>query len=335
MGPTRVMNREIGPQARVESGLSGMRLHLPLLFLLLASLACSPLWGRGDPTSAALHQPGEYQGMSVDALGAHRARFDLQFDGRNSWLYRVETRMGDGGLERSLHIEGVSDARNPGDVRMVTRDQESRMYGPGTDEQCLRFPRSMEMNITFLGPDDVIPPGSIHEPLVSLGTDQIAGRDVVHYAVVQAELDRWQEVSLGLWLEPDSGAVLRYDLKASGTDPYFQAGFGDVEGRYEVLEIGSQSIEPIPGCEIQLPLPPEAENLVRLPGVVSFETELSLEDTLSFYRQSLGEAGWEPLAGEERGSGAVVISYRREGERLDITIRAMGDHTRVELLTDD
>lgn len=333
MGATGLMTSERVRISLLKLRSSMRRLCLPFLLLGIAGLACNALAAGGDTDEAVVREPGEYQGMNLEALVPHRARFSLQFDGQRSWLYRVETRKSSEAIEHSLHIEGVSDARNPGDVRMVTRDQESRMLGPGTDGECLRFPRSMEMNVTFLGPDDLIPSEAFREPLVPLGIEQVAGRESVHYALVQSELDRWQEVKLGIWLEPDSGAVLRYDLNASGNDPYFGAGFGVVEGHYEVLEVGPQSIEPIQGCDIQFPLPSPAENLVRLPGMVSFETSMGLDETVAFYRRELEGAGWQPLGGEERSSGAILMSYRKGQERLSVTIRTMDGLTRVELLT--
>ena len=311
-----------------------MRRYVVLLLLGAMSLACSTLLG-DEATQAPVRQAGVYQGMNQESLGPYHARFRLQFESQDSWLYQVETKVSEGAMERSLHIEGVSDARNPGDVRMVSRGQESRMRGPGTDEQCLRFPRSMEMNVTFLGPDDVMPPSEFVEPLVPLEESRLAGRQTMQYALVQDELGRWQEVRLGIWLEQGSNALLRYELNAQGFDPYFGAGFGTLSGSYEVLEIGPQSIDPIDGCEIELPLPSQRDGLVRLPGVVAFETSLGLEETVSFYREALQEAGWQPLTEEERGSGAIVISYRKGAARLDVTIRSMEDGTRVELLTEE
>lgn len=316
-------------------GYLSIRRSVPLIVLAVVCVSCSSITSGGDVASSPNQQPGVYEGMDQETLGAYHARFELQFEGRSSWLYHLETRVTAEARERSLQIEGVSDARNPGDVRMVTRSQESRMRGPGTDDQCLRFPQSMGMNITYLSPDDVMPPSEFSEPLVPLGDERIAGRQSLHYALVQKELGGWQEVRLGIWKEEGSNALLRYDLNAQGFDPYFGAGFGMISGRYMVLEIGPQSIDPIDGCEIELPLPAHTDGLVRLQGVVAFETNLSLEETVSFYRDALQGAGWQPLTEEERGSGAIVISYRRGAERLDVTIRAMEDSTRVELLTEE
>lgn len=310
-----------------------MRRLVPLLMLALLASGCRPLSGGGASGAPAQLQPGQYDGMHRDALGPHRARFELRFVGQDDWTYFLEHRLSSEALEHRLQIEGVSDARDPGDVRMVTRAGETRLRGPGTSNQCLRFPADMDVNITVLTPDDVMPPAQFREPLVHLADEQVAGRQSVHYALVQAELDGWEEVRLGLWLEPGSGALLRYELSASGFDPYFGAGFGQLEGRFEVLEFGPQLIEPIEGCEIDLPLPSELDGLVRLENVVAFQTNLSLDDTVAFFRRQLEQAGWQPLTEEQRSSGAIVLNYRQGAEQLELTIRSGADATRVEIVS--
>lgn len=302
---------------------------------LLAS-GCG-LWtdAGGRNTLAEPPSSPSYQGLNSNALGPHRARFELSFSGDPSWGYTLTTRVGEGATERSVQVQGVADARNPGQVRMVTSGGESRMKGPGTNQACLRVPSDMELNVTFLSPDDVIPPEAINEPLVPMGEATVAGRAAQHVAIVQSELDRWQDVRLGLWLDRETQSVLRYELAGAGWDPFFQAGFGELDGRYEVVEIGPQSIEPIEGCEVEVPLPEGAADLVRLPGLVAFEVDLELEQVVSFYREAMPEAGWQSLVEEERSSGAVVLTYLREAERIEVMVRSMGDRTRVELLTDE
>jgi hypothetical protein len=301
-----------------------------ILPVALVLAACTlPAVGGGTPTLAP---PLAYRGLDSSILGSHQAEFRLQFDGDQSWSYRVTTRVSDQLLERSLHIEGVEGARNPGDVRLVSDGQVSRMIGPGTNEGCLQYPSDLDVSVKFLAPDDVLPVDDFREPLVSLGQEQVAGWNTIHFVMIQAELDGWQDVTVGLWHQPDFEAVLRYDLAAEGWDPFFEAGYGRLTGSYQVIELGPQAIEPITGCEPDLPLPADRQRLVILPGVVAFESGMSLEALSAHFRQQLPQAGWQTLVEEDRSSGAVVLSYWREGESLDVTIRDMGDFRRVELL---
>lgn len=307
------------------------RAALGLILIGLLAGCRGLLPGGGEPTLSA---PLTYDGLDESALGPHAARFDLSFDSDDPWTYSVASRMDESALERSLHIDGVSDARNPGDVRMVAEGGVSRMIGPGTDNECLRFPESMDVNLSFLGPDDVLAPSAFREPLVAIDQEPVAGRAATHYAMLQSELDGWEDVQVGLWLDDETGAVLRYDLAASGWDPFFGAGYGRIEGSYQVESLGPQTIEPIEGCQIDLPLPDQVDNLVKLPGVIAFDTAIGIEEMADFYRGRLEAAGWNSVQDERSGSGSVVLSYRRQDETLNVTIRSLAGRTKVELLTD-
>lgn len=305
------------------------------LLIAAALSACAGSLVGGPPSTDQPPQALEgYEGIDPDRLGAHANEFELVFESEDSWRYEIVTRFGESATERALRVEGVEDALNPGDVRMVTEGGVSRMIGPGTEGQCLQFPEDMGVNIPFLNPDDVLPPDSFEEPLVGMGREQIGGQPAEQYALVQSELDRWEEVQLGLWIAPASGAVMRYQFQATGWDPFFSGGWGRISGDFSVAEIGPQAVEPVTGCEVALPLPEEHRSLVVLPGVVAFETPLGLRAVTDFYLHQLQGTDWRRLSQEDRASGAVVLRYRQGPRSLDVTIRQMDDHTRVELLTE-
>lgn len=322
----------LGTSLSMHEGGRAPSLRATALFVLcaLALAACSAAGGSESAAPIAEEAP-DYQGLRAGELGPHRSSFRLEFSGEEGWLYQLDTRLGGEVVEQTLRVEGVSDARSPGDVRVVTRGDERRMKGPATNEACLRFPRNMDLNVTLLSPDDVIPVGELNEPLVSMGQDTVAGRPAIHYAVMQSELGNWQEALLGIWLDRGTQAVLRYDLTARGRDPYFAGGFGEISGSYQVVEVGPQTIEPLSGCEIELPLPEGTRQLVRLPDEISYHVEMTMDEIVAFYRRTMAEAGWRAFAEEERGSGAIALRYRREGERVDITVRDMGDERRVDI----
>lgn len=314
---------------------------MPRCFLVLSALAmaaaCAPLPGLGQLGTTTPAVPTSYQdfeGIDSSNLGPHRSRFELEFRANEGWQYQLVTRVGQASLERSLRIEGVRDAVIAGDVRMVTEGEIRRMIGPATEDRCLQFPRQLGVNVTFLSPDDVLPAAEMREPLVGLDREEIAGRATDHYALLQEELDGWQDVQAGIWIEPASETVLRYDLRASGWDPFFNAGWGEISGSYLVQEIGAQTIEPIEGCEAPFPLPPNARNVVLVPGVVAFETSWPMQEIGEFYRQQLADTAWRLVEQQESASGALVLKYRRGVEALDITIRQMDEFVRVELLSE-
>lgn len=303
-------------------------IYLSLLGLAL-SAGCSLGSAGVTPTAAP---KADYQGLAQVPFDQFVTQFDLRFEGDPGWQYQLTTRRSGEIVERQLQVEGVDDTRAPGDVRMVTNDGVTRMRGEGTEGRCLQFPEDMSVNITLLSPDDILPPEDFIQPLTLLGQEEVAGFDTDHYVLQQAELDGWQQVQVGLWFSKVGGAVVKHELEASGWDPYFGAGWGQMRGTFQLVEIGQQSIDPVEGCQVELPLPDSVMNLVVLPEIVAFGSQQSLEELAEFYQMQLDQAGWRSLNQEERTSGAVVLHYFRETERLQVTIRRFNEVTQVELL---
>ncbi len=303
--------------------------RLPILLLAL-TVACSPA------TSPSPSPPAEtvptYTGLGLEALSAYYATFEMSFAGAFDWSYYLETRTDGHAVEYRLHLEGLSAARNPGDVRVVMEDDTTRMRGPGTDDECVQFPSDLDLGPVFLTPDDLINPEGFSEPLVSVGTETVARVETIHYVLRQVSLDDWRGLEVDLWLDETSGAVLRYDLRATGPDPLFDAGDGVLSGRFLLNEVGPQTIEPIAGCESDLPLLPDATRLVRLPGLIAFESAATAADATAFYQVELVKVGWEPLVQPQVGIDAILLSYRRGGQTLEINIETGDEGVHIELL---
>lgn len=297
--------------------------RLFVLTLLLAA-ACTP----ASPTAVATLV---YTGLGLERLDAARVTFEVRFEGTYAWIYRLETRVDGSVVAYDLHLEGVEAAQNPGDVRVVIEGEVARMRGPGTGDVCVQFPTDLEMAPAFLTPDDLIPPGTFEEPLEAAGSETVAGVAVTHYASGRLDTGTWRDLEVDLWRDEASGAVLRYELQGAGLDPLFDAGEGTLSGQFLVEEIGPQEIEPVPGCESDLPLPPDAARLVRLPGLIAFESGAPPDETAAFYRAALPAVGWG-LSEEIQAGGVILQSYARGEEMLNVSIEASGEGSHVELL---
>jgi hypothetical protein len=310
-------------------------IFLPLL-LALACISTAPATSVSSTPVAPSTGPTPIQAGPVpQALGAYRATFEIRFAGTYTWIYRLESRVSSEATAYDLHIEGVDASQNPGDVRVVLEGDVVRMRGPATDDACVQFPSDLDLGQSFLSPDDLIPPQEIETALRSVGTETIAGREATHYTLRQPNLADWQDVEIDVWKDTTSGATLRYDLRAGGTDPLFDAGEGVLSAQFVVNDIGPQTIEPITGCEIDLPLPPDATRLVTMPGLVAFESAATPDEIIAFYQAALAESGWEPLAEPQHGVDAVLLSYRRDGETLDVNIETRVTGVHVELLLNE
>jgi hypothetical protein len=301
-----------------------------LLFLLslLAVMACS-LTGSPSPTAEG---PPNYVGLGLGALKTYRANFEVHFEGDSDWIYCLESRADGHAVEYRLHLDGVDDTLDPGDVRAVIEGDIGRMRGAGTGDECLQFPSDLDLGLSFLSPDDLINLKESTASLIEQDSEVIAGVQAVHYTLSQVGFDGWRNLEAELWQDETTGAVLRYDLRAEGLDPLFDAGEGVLSWRFLVEEIGPQTIEPIAGCEIDLPLPPDATRLVRLPGLVAFESATAVAEIVAFYQAELTKLGWELVAEPQVGADATLSSYHRGGQTLDINVEATEEGSHVEWL---
>lgn len=310
--------------------------HLLILLPLLFALACLPTttatFVSHTPPAPSTEPTPAQSSPNSQTLDAYHATFEIRFEGTYTWIYHLESRTDGGATAYDLHIEGVEAPQNPGDVRVVLEGDVVRMRGPATDDTCVQFPSDLDLGRSFLSPDDLIPPQEVEAALRPVGIETIIGREATHYTLRQPSLADWQNVEIDIWKDTTSGTTLRYDLRAAGPDPLFDAGEGALSFQFAVSDIGPQTIEPIAGCEIDLPLPPGATRLVKMPGLVAFESTATSDEIVAFYQIALAEAGWEPLAEPETGVDAILLSYRRDGETMDINIEIRAAGVYVELL---
>ena len=116
---------------------------------VLDLLLCAPLGNAG---------PGRQCGQCSyrDAAASYSAEFHIQFNGVKNWSYLLRTCKSPTLREINLHIEGLENTQNPGDIRMVTDNTTTWMTGEGTDQQCVQFPNGKGMDPTFIYPELLI-----------------------------------------------------------------------------------------------------------------------------------------------------------------------------------
>jgi hypothetical protein len=183
-----------------------------------------------------------------------------------------------------------------------------------------------------MSPEGLLPPEELETALHMIGDDVIAGRTTSHLSLRQPEFAGWQDVEVDVWKDVETGETLRYDLHLIGVDPLFDAGRGALSGQFVMDEIGPQTIEPITGCEINLPLPSNAVQIVSMPGLISFQSTSTTEEAVAFFERALTEEGWVATHEPETGVDAVLLSFRRKGQTLDINIETIEEGVHVELL---
>jgi len=274
-----------------------------------------------------------YQGVGLDRLEQYAASFVVSMQTATPWTYQLTLRRSGDVREFSLHLEGVDPAKNPGDVRLVTDGVTSRMLGEGTDNFCMQFPSAMPGAPAFLLPDDLITPSELGAQLASVAVEEQDGVQVLRQAASGAALNGWTDVTAEvLALLPD-GRVNQVTLTAQGKDVLFGSGEGSLKADYILESTDSQQIEPIAGCEVNLPLSADAASLIIMPGLISYETALYMDDMVKFYAGALEEQGWLKYDTTKSSQDSSVMSYRRGAETLEITIQALASGCKVQLST--
>lgn len=314
------------------------KIILILLMLASASIACEAASGftssrtekNSTPTPELETFP--YPGFSTATLGAYESTFEMRFEGSYTWIYLLRVRS-DGALtEYRLHYEGVAPSDNPGDVRMVTDGATSRMIGPGTDNECFLFPADFDTELSFFTPDDMIDPYLVNEGIEKVGEDIIAGLNSDHMSSQHEVLGEWNNAHVDIWLSQPERITLLYEFNVEGEDPLFDAGFGRLSGNFLIKEVGEQVIDPITGCELALPVPESAARIVSYPGLIAFDSEDKAQKIVAFYQAELPAYGWQEAAPIEIGDDAVIMSYQRGEERIEINIEIVSGGVKVEIL---
>jgi len=274
-----------------------------------------------------------YQGVGLDRLEQYAASFVVSMQTAAPWAYQLTLRRSGNVREFVLHREGVDPARNPGDIRLVTDGVTSRMLGEGTDNFCMQFPSAMPGAPVFLLPDDLIIPAELGAQLASVAVEEQNSAQVLRQAASGAVLNGWTDVQAEvLALLPD-GPVNRVSFTAQGKDVLFGSGEGSLKADYILESTEPQQIEPIAGCEVSLPLSADAASLIIMPGLISYETAVSMDDMLTFYAGALEEQGWLKYDTTKSSQDSSVMSYRRGEEALEIIIKALASGCKVQLST--
>jgi len=347
--------------------LLSFRVYMPIIpLIVIAALvfgaaACDTLPGAegegeeataepppGAPISGDEGAPEEvedvatYGGVRLDSLDAYAATFEMAFAPDDAeaqgWTYALDilTSSDPSGLRWSLSMEGVPPEQDLGDATVTRIGDTQYMTGEATGEAgCLIFPASIDLETSFLTPDDLLTPDALADVLTPAGAETVAGQPGTRYTFEAAALGDFQNVSGDLVIADDGGYVLRYNFAGDTATTPFSTGLeGQVTWQFEITDLSPDETVTAPeGCEIPYPLMADATDLARLPGMVVYLSPSSPEDVQAFYEQALPEAGWGRYDLPATSAGTTVLVYAREGFLLNISITAVEGGTEVQLFT--
>lgn len=315
------------------------RIFIPLLVIALLLSGCGGA-ATATPTQQAIFNPVALSGGEANTLAATRAAlpaytasFLIDFKGAANWKYQVQERKTATMNEVNLHIEGPESLNNPGDVRIVTDGSTTWMTGPGTDNECVMFPNGQNMDPTLIYPENLLPMQDLLNKMIFEKDDTVAGSPSRHYKGNAISLGDWKDAQVEVWQDKESGALLQFAMLANGEDKLLGFGQGSIFAHYRVESLEPPTIEPVPGCEIAVPLPESAAGVVRLPGLASFESADPVDKLLDFYATALPQEGWAVSEPPAQSESSMVLSYRRGAEDVQIQLEpAESGGSKVKLL---
>ncbi|CAG0927915.1 hypothetical protein TFLX_00694 [Thermoflexales bacterium] len=151
-----------------------------------------------------------------------------------------------------------------------------------------------------------------------IGQETVNGVPARHYSIT--EESNGAQATGKLWIAELGGYVVRYDLSIQANEQFFGPGMeGTQTFQYEVNEVNALQAVPLPaGCPTvltEIPTLPDALDIMRFPGSMSFATPSSLESAEAFYQTEMKALGWEMLARHaEKAQPLVLIFTRNKGE---------------------
>jgi hypothetical protein len=162
----------------------------------------------------------------------------------------------------------------------------------------------------------------------AVGTETLNGMRVTHYkfderALAESGLNK----STGeLWLAAEGGYVVRYRLATKGDTAYFGTMTqGTMTWEYELSEVNRpMKIEWPKSCPpalVDAPMLPDRASVESHPGVLRYETPVSVADAVAFYKKELGTLGWR-MPNRSNPMAAALSDPEMQAALADPKVRA-------------
>jgi hypothetical protein len=146
-----------------------------------------------------------------------------------------------------------------------------------------------------------------------------------------------------LYVAAEAGYVTRYVLEGIGRTPFTDA-LGDQPGKlrlqFDLLDV-NQPLEITPPAECDaagiaedgLPLLPDASEITRFAGMLTYRSQTSLAEAQAFYIDALTQAGWTAVEADSfTAEETAVLAFARNQESLTLTLNVDGDGLNVLLI---
>lgn len=235
-----------------------------------------------------------------------------------------------------ITYSGIEEGLGEGAIEMVQLEDSNYMVVPEMGCVTTTGENLFDANpfISMLSPDEFL---NNLEDANYEGEETVNDIQTYHYsydkqAFANSEINDVDEAEGHVYIAQEGGFLVRMTLEATGQMDLFDA--GTEEDGELVVEINLTNVdEPVEinkpaACETG-PGGPDAEFLMvdgatdvaSFAGVLSYKTDLSVEDVLAFYENAMADEGWTKDENSSIvGGGTALLTYLRDGETVNLTI---------------
>lgn len=165
-----------------------------------------------------------------------------------------------------------------------------------------------------------------------LPDEMINGIDSYHYALSRENLLSWEVYEIyeaDLYVAKDGGYVTRLLISGFGVNDVLNGDSGQEGEIYYVLNFIPEPVAPItvpPGCTeataltTEFPVLDDATAVQSAPGLFSYETQVSFEDVIAFYKETLTANNEWSIAQEIVQAPNATITFTGAGGTLMVNL---------------
>lgn len=277
-----------------------MRLTLAVVFLLGCKLVSGiSIQPTAQPSSQGSSDELINPALGLDQLQSYHVSFQQDvigsLDGQPYESHtHIELSRASGQVDFIREIEGTED---PTSFFHVISDGQAIYRWFNADQSC-------QGEAGKLADDEMLEPAALLFHLT--GTTQMSSEILnqvatTHYQFNQNNLrisDPKPEIIGDLWIADQGGYVVKFKLTIA--PPSNPSGVGMETGQewtYEISQVNSiDSIQLPENCmpvPVEIPTPPDAQEITRNSGLVSFTTASQASTVVDFYLQNLPGLGWK------------------------------------------
>jgi hypothetical protein len=266
-------------------------------------------------------------------LGSYRSTLKVSFDGTDQgqsaqWSNGYEAFVRDH-AERQLTVTGVDPAYRA-EVNGIAYEQPA---GAACSSGAIYEPDGLATRWEPAG----FLPGVVGA--VEVGAETVNGVAATHYTFDERAFGPLPPShSTGeLWVAPGGNYIARYLLTTAGTADYFGEGSaGTLTMAYNVTDVNAPLTIDLPAdCSqgvVDAPLMPDATDVVRMPGVVTYSTASIPSDVAKFYQQAMPAQEWHLTADPSTYKKLTYLTFVRDEQQLSILLAPAGHGTSVRLI---